>query len=187
MGRDRRLRGWAREERGEQSIVSVSRSYLPWGSFVSRRAARRDDQAASKGLPSSEMKIMSMYRVQKALISGAASLSSLAFFGGSESVGEMSITSSGEAKVLAVGVGMCQMRRSERLSIWVVCRRVRLRWMSVCARLDGGPPGKCAGEHPVASSMFGTTRFNRAISSASSLRLSLTSPLLPPSSSPSSA
>lgn len=58
--------------------------------------------------------------------------------------------------------------------------------MSVCARLDGGPPGKCAGEHPVASSIFGTTRFNRAISSASSLRLSSASPLLPPSSFPSS-
>lgn len=186
MGRDRRRRGCAREASGEQSIVLVSRSYVAWGSFVSRRAARRHDQAASKGLPSREMKTMSMYRVQKALISGAASLLSLAFFGGSESVGEMSIISSGGEKVLVVGLGVCQMRRSERLRIWVVCRRVRVRWVSVCARLDGGPTGKCAGEHPVASSMFGTTRFNRAISSASSLRLSLASPLLPPSSSPSS-
>lgn len=56
--------------------------------------------------------------------------------------------------------------------------------MSFCARVDGGPPGKCAGEHPVASSIFGTTRFNRAISSASSLRLVLASPLLAPFSSP---
>lgn len=58
--------------------------------------------------------------------------------------------------------------------------------MSFCARVDGGPPGKCAGEHPVASSIFGTTRFNRAISSASSLRLFLASPLLAPFSSPTS-
>ena len=186
MGRDRRHRVYAREASGEQSIVLVSRSYVAWGSFVSRRATRRDDQAASKGLPSREMKTMSMYRVQKAMISGAASLPSLAFFGESESLGEMSITSSGRAKVLAVGVGVCQMRRSERLRIWVVWRRVRVRWVSVCARLDGGPPGKCAGEHPVASSMFGTTRFNRAISSASSLRLSLALLLLPLSTFPSS-
>lgn len=152
---------------------------------MSRRAARRDDQAASKGLPSREMKMMSMYRVQKALISGALSTSSLVLVGTLESVGEMSIPSSEEAEVLAVGVGVCQMRRSERLSIWEVCKRVRVRWVSVCARADGGPPGKCAGEHPVASSIFGTTRFNRAISSASSLRLFLASPLLPPFSSPS--
>lgn len=127
MGRDRRRRDCAREVRGEQSIVLVSRSYVALGSFVSRRAARRDDQAASKGLPSREMKTMSMYRVQKALISGAASLPSLAFFGGSESVGEISIISSGGEKVLVVGLGVCQMRRSERSRIWVVCRSVRVR------------------------------------------------------------
>lgn len=97
------------------------------GSFVSRRAARRDDQAASNGLPSREMKIMSMYRVQKALISGAASLSSLAFVGGFESVEGMLIPSSEENKVRVGGLGICQMRRSERLRIWVVCRRVRVR------------------------------------------------------------
>lgn len=153
---------------------------------MSRRAARRDDQAASKGLPSREMKTISMYRVQKALISGAVSLTSLVLNCGLELVGEMSIPSSKEAKVPAVGEDVCHMRRSERLSIWEVCRRVRIRWVSVCARVDGGPPGKCAGEHPVASSIFGTRRFNRAISSASSLRPFLASPLLSPFSSPSS-
>lgn len=153
---------------------------------MSRRAARRADQAASKGLPSREMKIMSMYRVQKALISGTVPLPSLVIIGGLESVAEMSILSSEEAEVLSVGEGVCHMRKSERLSIWEVCRRVRVRWVSFCARVDGGPPGKCAGEHPVASSIFGTTRFNRAISSASSLRLFLASPLLAPFSSPSS-
>lgn len=93
---------------------------------MSRRAARRADQAASKGLPSREMKIMSMYRVQKALISGAVSLLSLVLIGGLESVAEMSILSE-EAKVLSVGEGVCHMRKSERLRIWEVCRRVRVR------------------------------------------------------------
>lgn len=97
---------------------------------MSRRAARRADQAASKGLPSREMKIMSMYRVQKAIISGAAvSLPSLVLIGGgSKSVVVMSILSLEEAEVLTVGgEGVCHMRKSERLSIWEVCRRVRVR------------------------------------------------------------
>lgn len=94
---------------------------------MSRRAARRADQAASKGLPSREIKIMSMYRVQKALISGAVSLLSLVLIGGLESVAEMSILSSEEAKVLSVGEGVCHMRKSERLRIREVCRRVRVR------------------------------------------------------------
>ena len=187
IGIDRSRRGCARVARGQQIIVLVSRSYVACGSFVSRRAARRDDQAASKGLPSREMKMMSMYRVQKALISDTMSVSSLVLVGTLEPVGEISIPSPEEAKELAVGVGICQMRRSERLSSWEVCKRVRVRWVSVCARVDGGPPGKCAGEHPVASSIFGTTRFNRAISSASSLRMFLASPLLLPSSSSSSS
>lgn len=116
MGKDRRVRRYARDARGEQSIVFVSRSYVARGSFVSRRAARRADQAASKGLPSREMKIMSMYRVQKALISGAVSLLSSVLIGGLESVAEMSILSSEEAEVLSVGEGVYHMRKSERLS-----------------------------------------------------------------------
>lgn len=42
------------------------------------------------------------------------------------------------------------------------------RWERLCASVEGGEPGRWAGEQPVDNSIFGTNRFKSAISFASS-------------------
>ena len=55
--------------------------------------------------------------------------------------------------------GWCHILRSSASSNCVVCSRLSTRWESVCARSLGGEPGRWAGEQPVLSSTFGTSRF----------------------------
>ena len=83
----------------------------------------------------------------------------------------------GDGGEVVTGGGWCQIRRSSMSRSCDTCSRVRMRCVSVCASEEGGPPGRCAGEQPVASSTFGTSRFSLAISCTSSLLLCLSSSL----------